>query len=91
MSASPSESVNKAIAAMRAFDRRGAAAHLRSLIEQNAQLGQSWKSVAKLADQMGEIDISVEAMRHFALTEPQTLDKRRRCRRRDSALAAPAV
>lgn len=76
MSASPSESVNKAIAAMRAFDRRGAAAHLRSLIEQNAQLGQSWKSVAKLADQMGEIDISVEAMRRFALTEPQTLDKR---------------
>lgn len=41
----------------------------------NATPGERWRSIAKLADKIGEIDLSVEAMRRYAAAEPRTLDR----------------
>lgn len=41
----------------------------------NTAPGDRWRSIAKLADTIGEIDMSVESMRRFAAAEPRTLDR----------------
>jgi tetratricopeptide (TPR) repeat protein len=72
---SASKTVNAAIAALRERDRRTAAQLLRSLVAGEAALNEGWKSVARLAGQIGEIDTAIEAMRRYSLSEPRALEK----------------
>lgn len=37
--------------------------------------GDSWRSVATLANRVGEIEVAIEAMRRYAQTPPQTLER----------------
>lgn len=65
----------QAVSALKALDRDGAVRLLRREIAEGPPAGDRWKSVAMLASQIGEISIALEAMRRFAQTQPQTLDR----------------
>ena len=67
--------VMQAVAALRALDRDTAIGLLRSELGFGAPLGDSWLGVSKLARQIGELDIAIEASRRYALTDPSALDR----------------
>jgi len=71
----PRTRIHEAIDALKQHDRRGAVAHMRAYLEERREPGESWRSVATLANRIGEIDIAIEAMRRFASTPPVTLDR----------------
>lgn len=71
----PPSLILQAIEALKRFDRRAAVALIREDMRTNTAPGERWRSIAKLADKIGEIDLSVEAMRRYAATEPRTLDR----------------
>jgi len=56
------------------FDRRGAASLLKQELALGAAAGDRWRSVAKLAAKIGEIDIAVEAARRYADSAPLSLE-----------------
>ena len=71
----PPSHIHMAIDALRRFDRRSAAALMKEHLRVRKEPGDSWRSVATLANRIGEIDIAIEAMRRFAMTPPQTLER----------------
>ena len=66
----------QAVEALRRADRDLAVSLLQQALREGAQHGLHWKSVAKLAATIGEIDLSLEASRRFAATPPASLERR---------------
>lgn len=64
-----------AIERLKAGERAAAANLLRDEVRLGTPSGERWRSVQRLAAEIGEIDISLEAARRFAATEPLTLDR----------------
>ncbi|GJL94174.1 MAG: hypothetical protein DHS20C05_05790 [Hyphococcus sp.] len=62
--------LHDAVDLLRQNNRRDAVAAIRQYMAENTEPGERWQSVARLCDQIGEIDLSVEAMRRFAAAEP---------------------
>jgi len=67
--------IHDAVDLLRQHERRPAVALIRRYMSENTEPGDSWRNVAKLCDKIGEIDLSVEAMRRYAQTPPLTLDR----------------
>ena len=71
----PNSRVIQAVEALKSGNR-GAAIHLlKSELQQGAQSGDKWRTVAKLAFDIGAIDVGLEASRRFAATAPVTLER----------------
>jgi tetratricopeptide (TPR) repeat protein len=64
-----------AIERLKQGERDAAAALLRDELRLGAASGDRWRSVQRLAADIGEIEISLEAARRFAATEPVALDR----------------
>ena len=73
--AAPQTRIHEAIEALRRHDRRAAAALMKQHLQERQGPGDSWRSVATLANRVGEIDMAIEAMRRYAQTPPQTLER----------------
>lgn len=67
--------VIQAIEALKACDRDGAVKLLEAELRLGPEAGERWKSVSRLAAQIGEIDMAIEAARRFSQTSPTTLDR----------------
>ncbi len=70
-----SSRILQAVAALQAFDRKRAVNLLEEELKDGPATGERWKSVAKLAGQIGEIELALEASRRFGKTEPITLER----------------
>jgi cytochrome c-type biogenesis protein CcmH/NrfG len=75
MGSQPRSRVLDAIDALRVFDRERAVRLLEEELRQGPPSGDRWKSVGRLAAQIGETDIAIEAARRFAQTSPATLER----------------
>ena len=64
----------QAVEALKGFDRRRAVMLIREELAAGAPSGERWRSVARLAGTLGEIDLEIEATRRYAQSQPQTLD-----------------
>jgi tetratricopeptide (TPR) repeat protein len=64
-----------AIERLKLGERDAAATLLREELRLGAPSGERWRSVQRLATQIGEIEISLEAARRFAATQPIALDR----------------
>lgn len=64
-----------AVEALKASDRNMAVRLLHRELQLGAPSGDGWLGVSKLARQIGELDISVEASRRYALTDASSLDR----------------
>jgi tetratricopeptide (TPR) repeat protein len=62
-----------AIERLTAGEREAAARLLQDELRSGGESGERWRSVQRLAGQIGEIDIAIEAARRFAATQPVTL------------------
>lgn len=74
----PDESARRilgAIEKLKAGDRAAAAGLLGAELRQSSHSGERWKSVQRLAGQIGEIEIAIEAARRYSRTEPLQLDR----------------
>lgn len=65
----------EAIDALKACDRQRAVLLLEEELRHGTPAGERWKSVARLAGQIGEIDIAIEASRRYSQTDPVTLER----------------
>lgn len=70
-----SSRILQAVAALQAFDRKSAVHLLEEELKHGPAAGERWRSVAKLAGQIGEIELALEASRQFSHTDPITLDR----------------
>lgn len=76
MVAEPQQSrILLAIDALKACDRESAAALLQDELRLGSPTGERWRSVSRLAGQIGEVDIAVEAARRYASTPPPSLER----------------
>lgn len=75
MSDESAQRILGAIERLKAGERAAAAELLREELRRGAASGERWKSVHRLADQIGEIDIAIEAARRYSRTEPLQLDR----------------
>ena len=76
MPRSPSKSrILLAVEALQRFDRDEAVRLLKEELRHGAADGERWKSAGRLAAQIGEIEIAVEAARRYANTTPITLER----------------
>ena len=76
MEPQPSQSrVLEAVAALKDCDRDRAVALLEEELRHGPASGDRWKSVARLAGHIGEIEVAIEASRRYAQTAPQTLER----------------
>lgn len=64
----------QAVDALRTGDRDAAVALLDAELREGPASGARWKSVSKLAANIGEIEISLEAARRYAAASPPTLE-----------------
>lgn len=76
MASQPEPRIIQAVAALRALDRDGAVRLLKDELRHGPSTGERWRSVAMLASQIGEIELTLQAMRRFAATEPATLERK---------------
>src|SRR5690554_2546944 len=65
----------RAVEALKIGDRDGAVKLLKAELRSGPAAGERWKSVSRLAAQIGEIDIAIESARRFSQTPPPTLDR----------------
>lgn len=65
-----------AVKALEARDRDGAALFVRSLVEENPPLGDTWGSVSRLASTLGEVSIAVTAARRYMREAPGDRERR---------------
>lgn len=72
---SPNSRVIQAISALNAGDRNAALSLLKAELQLGPQAGERWRSVSKLAFDIGAIDIGLEASRRFADTGPISLER----------------
>ena len=72
----PSKSrILQAVDALQKFDRDEAVRLLEEELRYGPSEGDRWKSAGRLAAQIGEIEIAVEAARRYANTAPVTLER----------------
>ncbi|WP_010543859.1 tetratricopeptide repeat-containing sulfotransferase family protein [Sphingomonas elodea] len=64
-----------AIRALQAFDRDAALGLLHVEFRNGPSSGDRWRSVAMLTRQIGEIELTIEASRRYARTEPFSLER----------------
>jgi tetratricopeptide (TPR) repeat protein len=64
-----------AIEALRRGDRDGAASLLERELRHGPPTGERWRSVSRLAAQIGETEIAIEAARRYSRTAPPSLDR----------------
>lgn len=64
-----------AVAALSACDRERAVGLLKEDLASGPPTGDRWNSVARLAGQIGEIEIAIEASRRYSNTAPQGLER----------------
>ena len=64
-----------AIERLKLGQREAAAGLLREELRLGSASGERWKSVQRLAAQIGEIDMALEAARRLAATQPVTLER----------------
>jgi tetratricopeptide (TPR) repeat protein len=69
------ELVWAALSLLREGKRDAAADKLSQAISHGPEAGEQWKSIARLAGQIGEIDLAIEAMRKYAATTPVKLSR----------------
>ena len=67
--------VLQAVEALKAGDRRAAVHLLKEELRFGETEGERWRSVAKLAFDIGAIDVGLEASRRLAATAPATLER----------------
>ncbi len=65
----------QAVDALHAFDRRKAASLIGEELAASPEPGERWRSIAELATSIGEIELSLEASRLWAMTTPQTVER----------------
>ncbi len=65
----------QAVDALRAFDRRKAASLIGAELAASPEPGERWRGIAELATSIGEIELSLEASRLWAMTTPQTVER----------------
>lgn len=76
MSVAPAPSqIPAAIRALQAFDRDAALRLLHAEFRAGPPSGDRWRSVAMLTRQIGEIELTIEASRRLARTEPFSLER----------------
>ena len=76
MATQPTQSrILEAIDSLKACDRQRAVLLLEEELRHGALAGERWKSVARLAGQIGEIEIAIEASRRYSRTEPVNLER----------------
>lgn len=71
---SPSR-VLTAIEALKAGERRRAQHLLEAELREGPPSGERWRSISRLASEIGEIDLAIEASRRHAQTEPVSLER----------------
>ncbi|ESQ89302.1 hypothetical protein ABAC460_13495 [Asticcacaulis sp. AC460] len=71
----PDNRVLQAIDRLKTFDRRGAVALLREEFANGSPTGDRWRSIARLSFTIGELSLSHEAARRYAMSPPQSLDR----------------
>jgi tetratricopeptide (TPR) repeat protein len=69
------ERILGAIELLKAGERDGAVGLLSDEVRLGAPSGERWRSVQRLAADIGEIEIALEAARRYAQTEPARLDR----------------
>lgn len=75
MESPPQSRILHAVAALKDRDRERAVVLLEEELKHGPSSGERWKSVTKLAGQIGEIEIAIEAARRYSRTAPQTLER----------------
>ncbi len=75
MSTNSMPRILQAVEALKAFDRERAVALLHEELRLASMTGDRWKSAARLAARIGEIDIALEAARRYARTPPANLER----------------
>lgn len=73
MTTTPQSPVLQAIEALKKGERRQAASLLRQELQSSTPTGDRWRSISKLAAQIGEIEIAIDASRRSV--SPTTLDR----------------
>jgi tetratricopeptide (TPR) repeat protein len=76
MSDESAKRIYAAIESLRAGDRAIAAGLLQEELRLGPASGERWKSIHRLAAQIGETDTALEAARRYSRTEPTTLERR---------------
>jgi tetratricopeptide (TPR) repeat protein len=71
----PQSRILEAVAALKDCDRERAVSLLEEELRLGSPVGDRWRSVAKLAGHIGEIEIAIEAARRYSKTAPQTLER----------------
>ncbi len=71
----PPSLILQAVDALQQHDRRRAAALIREDMRINTAPGHRWRSIGRLCDTIGEIDLAIEAARRYSAEEPQTLER----------------
>ncbi|MBN9505153.1 MAG: sulfotransferase [Altererythrobacter sp.] len=64
-----------AIEALRRGDRDGAVGLLEKELRDGPPAGERWRSISRLAAQIGEIDIAIESARRYSRTSPPSLER----------------
>jgi tetratricopeptide (TPR) repeat protein len=72
---SPSPRLQQVLDAFRRHDRRAIAALVADELREGPASGDHWNNVESVANQVGEINLALEAARRYSLTEPRTLDR----------------
>ena len=67
--------VLQALDALKRFDRRGGAAFLADELRHGPKTGVVWRGVSRLATQIGESEMALEAAARFARTEPVSIER----------------
>lgn len=67
--------VLEAIAALQRGDRAAALALLQDELRHGPPDGERWRSISQLAQNVGEIDVCIEAARRYSRTQPMTVDR----------------
>jgi Tfp pilus assembly protein PilF len=75
MEQGPASHVLAAIECLKRGERDGAAALLGKELQHGPPTGEGWTEVQRVAAQIGEIEIALEAARRFSLTEPASLER----------------
>jgi len=75
MAAQPQSRILDAIEALKACDSERAVQLLQQELREGPASGERWKSVARLAGQIGEIDMAIESSRRYSRTAPFDLGR----------------
>ncbi len=75
MQQEPASRILAAIECLKAGERRRAQQLLADELGDGPPTGERWRSISRLASEIGEIDMAIEASRRHSLTEPISLER----------------